>query len=95
MDITPTGHGADQRDASGGRLVLRDVLVTGDVGRHRRARAHPAPSGDVETRWRAIWRHNLDVVGDDPDLIHPGQALRLPHTDTSTEPNHEKDGERR
>ena len=59
------------------------------------ARAHPAPSGDVETRWRAIWRHNLDVVGDDPDLIHPGQALRLPRTDTSTEPNHEKDGERR
>lgn len=59
------------------------------------ARAHPAPAGDVETRWRAIWRHNRDVVGDDPDLIHPGQALRLPHTDTSTEPSHEKDGERR
>ena len=42
------------------------------------ARAHPAPAADVETRWRAIWRHNRDVVGDDPDLIHPGQALRLP-----------------
>ena len=46
------------------------------------ARAHPAPDTDVETRWRAIWRHNRDVVGDDPDLIHPGQALRLTDTDT-------------
>lgn len=55
------------------------------------ARAHPAPAGDVGLRWRAIWRDNRDVVGDDPDLIHPGQALRLPGTD----PNDEKDGERR
>ncbi|MFC7727090.1 LysM peptidoglycan-binding domain-containing protein [Nocardioides sp. GCM10028917] len=54
------------------------------------ARAHPASGTDVEARWRAIWRHNRDVVGDDPDLIHPGQALRLP--DTHTDP---KDGERR
>jgi nucleoid-associated protein YgaU len=53
------------------------------------ARAHPAPGDGVEARWRAIWRHNHDVVGDDPDLIHPGQALRLPATDT------EKDGEPR
>ena len=60
------------------------------------ARAHPAPSGDVETRWRAIWRHNRDVVGDDPDLIHPGQALRLPahRHEHGAEPT-EKDGERR
>ena len=55
------------------------------------AGAHPAPAGDVGLRWRAIWRDNRDVVGDDPDLIHPGQALRLPGTD----PNDEKDGERR
>jgi len=59
------------------------------------AHAHPAPRGDVETRWRAIWRHNRDVVGDDPDLIHPGQALRLPGTDPSNEPSKKKDGERR
>jgi hypothetical protein len=47
------------------------------------ARAHPADGDDVELRWRAIWAANRDVVGTDPDLIHPGQALRLPgsHTD--------------
>ena len=41
------------------------------------ALAHPG-SGSLEDRWRAIWRTNRDVVGDDPDLILPGQALRLP-----------------
>ena len=61
------------------------------------ARAHPAAGTDVETRWRAIWRHNRGVVGDDPDLIRPGQALRLPDTDIDprTEPDDDKDGEPR
>ena len=42
------------------------------------ARQHPGGSGSVDERWRAIWLANRDVVGDDPDLIIPGQALRLP-----------------
>jgi len=42
------------------------------------ARAHPGATGSVDRRWRAIWEANRDVVGDDPDLILPGQALRLP-----------------
>jgi nucleoid-associated protein YgaU len=41
------------------------------------ALAHPG-AGSLEERWRAIWQANRAVVGDDPDLIHPGQALRLP-----------------
>ncbi|MDR7251447.1 hypothetical protein J2X46_000419 [Nocardioides sp. BE266] len=44
------------------------------------ARAHPEDGTGIEERWRAIWRANHDVVGDDPDLILPGQALRLPTT---------------
>lgn len=56
------------------------------------ARAHPAPDTDVESRWRAIWRRNRDVVGDDPDLIHPGQALRLP---AAAQTDDDEDGERR
>lgn len=61
------------------------------------ARAHPTPDTDVESRWRAIWRHNHDVVGDDPDLIHPGQALRLPATDApaAAPTDTDQDGERR
>jgi len=37
-------------------------------------------AGDVDSRWRAIWTANRDVIGDDPDLILPGQELRLPPT---------------
>ena len=29
------------------------------------------------TDWPRLWRKNRDVIGDDPDLIYPGQRLRL------------------
>jgi hypothetical protein len=86
-----SGHpGAPTAAPTAGRYVVRPGDSLWSI-----ARAHPAPGADVETRWRAIWRHNRDVVGDEPDLIHPGQALRLPGTQPSTDPHHEKDGERR
>ena len=50
---------------------------------------HPGDAGSVDQRWRAIWHLNHDVVGDDPDLIVPGQALRLP-----TNPDPTSDGDR-
>ena len=53
------------------------------------ALAHPG-AGSLDERWRAIWRANRDVVGDDPDLILPGQALRLPGPTSSTQ----QDGDR-
>jgi hypothetical protein len=53
------------------------------------ARAHPALDLTVDERWRSIWRANHDLVGDDPDLILPGQALRLP-----TDPTPPTDGDR-
>ena len=37
-----------------------------------------APAREVAAAWRALWRANAEVVGDDPDLIHPGTILRLP-----------------
>ncbi|GAA5114972.1 hypothetical protein GCM10023339_21220 [Alloalcanivorax gelatiniphagus] len=55
------------------------------------AREHPAEGAGVEERWRAIWSANRALVGDDPDLIHPGQALRLP---AATPPTHDTDTER-
>lgn len=55
------------------------------------ALAHPGPAGSVEQRWRAIWQANRDLVGDDPDLILPGQALRLPGGNRHD--RHEQDGD--
>jgi nucleoid-associated protein YgaU len=33
--------------------------------------------GDAK-RWREIYEANKDVVGNNPDLIHPGQVLKIP-----------------
>ena len=40
----------------------------------------PAGSSDAEIDrwWRSIYAHNRAVVGPDPDLLRPGQRLRLP-----------------
>lgn len=57
------------------------------------ALTHPG-AGSLDDRWRALWRANRDVVGDDPDLIHPGQALRLPGTDHDSQTQPDEDGDR-
>jgi hypothetical protein len=43
----------------------------------RRLDADPGDA-DIASGWRELYRHNRDVVGDDPSLIHPGQRLELP-----------------
>lgn len=73
MAVTRTEPGHDER------YVVRPGDSLWSI-----ARAHPARGDDVERRWRAIWADNRDVVGADPDLIHPGQELRLPGTHPST-----------
>jgi len=30
------------------------------------------------SRWKEIYELNKDVIGDDPDVIRPGQELKLP-----------------
>ena len=43
--------------------------------------AMPGPADDVAVtrRWRRLYALNRPVVGPDPDLIQPGEQLRLPH----------------
>jgi nucleoid-associated protein YgaU len=47
----------------------------------------PAGAGDaeVDARCRALYAANRAVVGADPDLIHPGQRLRLPDASPTTD----------
>lgn len=50
-------------------------------------------TGDAD-RWVALYDANRDVVGDDPDLIYPGQVLVLPstgHDDTTVYPPSDRD----
>jgi len=38
-----------------------------------------SPTGrDISDLWRSIYDLNRDLIGDDPNLILPGQVLRLP-----------------
>jgi len=37
-----------------------------------------ATAAQVAARWPDWWSTNREVVGDDPDLLHPGQTLRAP-----------------
>lgn len=46
--------------------LARDSLPTG------------SSDAEIDRRWRSVYAHNRGVVGPDPDLIHPGQRLRLP-----------------
>lgn len=44
----------------------------------RAALGPAATTGEIAAHWPAIYRANRAVIGDDPDLIHPGQRLHLP-----------------
>lgn len=45
------------------------------------AERHAAPS-EVGAYWVRLRELNADRLGDSPDLLHPGQRLRLPHAST-------------
>jgi len=46
-----------------------------------------AASADVTARWHRIHALNRAVIGPDPDLIHPGQQLRMPPPPQGEEPS--------
>ncbi len=37
-----------------------------------------ASGASVASFWRSIYDHNRHTIGDDPDLIHPGQVFEIP-----------------
>lgn len=42
------------------------------------ANGQPDDGAAVGRLWRAIYERNQTVIGDDPDLIHPGQLFIIP-----------------
>ncbi len=61
------------------------VVRTGDSlwSIARRELGPGVPDGAVVARWREIYAANRGRIGPDPDLIEPGQQLRLPRKDRS------------
>jgi hypothetical protein len=69
-------HGRRDDTAAGRRVVV----APGDTLWSLAAGSLPADAADADVarRWHRIYALNRAVVGSDPDLIRPGQRLRLP-----------------
>jgi LysM repeat protein len=61
------------------------VVAPGDTLWHiaQRALGDDAGAADIASAWPAWYANNAEVIGDDPDLLQPGQVLHAPTT-TST-----------
>jgi nucleoid-associated protein YgaU len=81
--------GPAQRPLRSTHPAPRTVVVrAGDCLWHLAAADLPAGASAalVTARWHAIHRRNAAVIGPDPDLIHPGQRLALPHAPQPGDP---------
>jgi len=69
--------------STGTEMAYAYTVVRGDslwaIARNHIEAEGTRPSGSaVSTLWRSIFRANRTVVGDDPNLIFPGQVLLIP-----------------
>ena len=69
--------------SSGLNAAKTYTVVAGDclwrIARQTLEAAGSTPTGFmVDDLWRAIYELNHDLIGGDPNLIHPGQVLELP-----------------
>lgn len=85
------GGGGDRPDFS--NVTSSASTVSGDATPTASAQTYTVKSGDTlsgiaqkqlgkASRWREIFEANRDQI-DNPDLIHPGQVLKLPAQDTA------------
>lgn len=75
-------RGPGRAPYDGGSVVVRHGDTLWDLAASRLPVG--APAADVARAWRHLYALNRAVVGDDPDLIHPGQHLRLPRPSKET-----------
>jgi nucleoid-associated protein YgaU len=68
-------------------VVVRPGDSLWQIARRHAPDASPAA---VAAAVRALHRHNAEVIGPDPDLIHPGQRLRVPPLPQTTPDRQER-----
>ena len=83
-DRTTDTHRTLGRAASAPSAPHDVVVAPGDCLWRLAAASLPPRATDTEiaVRWHRIYQLNRAVIGADPDLIQPGQRLRLPPTTT-------------
>ncbi|MFE4463675.1 hypothetical protein ACFRCR_01035 [Oerskovia sp. NPDC056781] len=73
--VPPPGNGNDASTVS--VVVLRGDSLWSLA---ERALGEGATDGEVAAEWQRWYAANTAVIGEDPDLIRPGQVLRAPRT---------------
>src|SRR5688572_1316684 len=66
LNLEVGGGGAAWGEAAGDTYTVKSGDSLSKIGQHH------------GVAWRDIHEANRDVIGDDPDLIKPGQKLRIP-----------------
>ena len=72
---SPSGPRARRTRAPTAPVVVRPGDTLWSLAEHDLPAA--ATDRQVAARWHALYRRNRGVIGPDPDLIRPGQVLRL------------------
>jgi nucleoid-associated protein YgaU len=84
QDAAPPQDDPDRAATPSPDLDADAVVVRGGDSLWSIAAHHlpPDPSdADIDTAWRAWYSTNEQVIGDNPDLIKPGQLLLPPTTE--------------
>lgn len=73
------GAGLGASSLLGPHVVVRGDTLWDIAAAVLRKRQGTAPtSREIDAYWRRIYDLNRETIGSDPNLIHPGQVLRLP-----------------
>ena len=75
---TPVGRPAPTGQDGGAQVTRLYIVQVGDTLWDIAQQQLDQPTdAEVTETWKAIWRANRAVIGDDPALIHPGDRLDL------------------
>lgn len=85
IDFPATPPAADAGADTGPATVATYTVRPGDS--LWRIAAQHAGSDAAGASWQDWYEANVDVIGDDPDLIHPGTVLTAPNAELATPPH--------
>jgi hypothetical protein len=75
----PTSHQPGNHDTDGRRCDCYIVMPGDNLWEIAARKLETRDGPRIADYWLAIYQHNRDVIGPNPDLVRPGQVLELPH----------------